>query len=189
MGLRLGVPLCSPIVVSSAISTLIPLEHMDSTAARVWDVTGPCHASLNELVKRALATIEVPSVLEPVSLCCSDGKRPDGISTIPCMEERKATGVGCNSVGQLCSLLLWTCMQLVKLVLWLTWLKLLIKRCLYSELAVAHHFVPIGIDSLGVFGDSARSFFKELGCRTRTLTGDPQSYHKLCQRISSYSEI
>ena len=58
------------------------------------------------------------------------------------------------------------------------------KRRLYSELAVAHHFVPIGIDSLGVFDDSARSFFKELGCRTRTLTGDPQAYHKLCQRIS-----
>ena len=58
------------------------------------------------------------------------------------------------------------------------------KRLLYSELAVAHHFVPIRIDSLGILGDSARCFFKELGFRTRTLTGDPQSYLKLCQLIS-----
>ena len=58
------------------------------------------------------------------------------------------------------------------------------KRHLYSELAVTHHFVYIRIDSIGVFGDSAKSFFKVLGFHTRTLTGDPQSYHKLCQRIS-----
>ena len=38
------------------------------------------------------------------------------------------------------------------------------KRRLYSELAVGHHFAPIGIDSLGVFGHSALKF-KELGFR------------------------
>ena len=41
-----------------------------------------------------------------------------------------------------------------------------------------------GHNNGGAEFNSARSFFKELGCHTRTLTRDPQSYYKLCQQIS-----
>ena len=58
------------------------------------------------------------------------------------------------------------------------------KRCLYSELCTSHHFVPVALESTGVFGQDAAAFFKDLGNRTRTHTGDPLSYLKLCQRIS-----
>ena len=41
------------------------------------------HASLNDIVKRALDSAKVPCHLEPAGLYRSDGKRPDGASVVP----------------------------------------------------------------------------------------------------------
>ena len=41
------------------------------------------HHNLNILVKQALSSIKVPSILEPNGLTRSDGKRPDGIILAP----------------------------------------------------------------------------------------------------------
>ena len=41
------------------------------------------HASLNDIIKRALDSAKVPCHLEPVGLYRSDGKRPDGASVVP----------------------------------------------------------------------------------------------------------
>ena len=43
----------------------------------------PCHASVNETIRRTLVSGVVPAVLEPVGVCRDDGKRPDGMSLIP----------------------------------------------------------------------------------------------------------
>ena len=90
VGLRLSAPLCSPHCCAQCH------QHIDSSGTHGLHCRKslgrhPRHASLNELVKRALATIEVPSVLEPVGLCRSDGKRPDGMHVHHPMEERKGT--------------------------------------------------------------------------------------------------
>ena len=52
---------------------------------------------------------------------------------------------------------------------------------LCSELCTSYHFVPVALESTGAFGQDATAFFKELGNRTRTHTGDPLSYLKHCQ--------
>ena len=41
------------------------------------------HQQLNDIVYRALVAAGVPASKEPVGLCRSDGKRPDGMSLIP----------------------------------------------------------------------------------------------------------
>ena len=41
------------------------------------------HAALNDIIHRALATANVPSQLEPVGVSRTDGKRPDGITSVP----------------------------------------------------------------------------------------------------------
>ena len=41
------------------------------------------HASLNDIIKRALDSAKVPCHLEPAGLYHSDGKRPDGASVVP----------------------------------------------------------------------------------------------------------
>ena len=82
VGLRLGSPLCTP--------------HKCFQCGGVVDDSGthglscrkslgrlPRHAALNELVKRSLTAIDIPSTLEPSGLCRSDGKRSDGLTIIP----------------------------------------------------------------------------------------------------------
>ena len=57
------------------------------------------------------------------------------------------------------------------------------KRNLYQELIHTHHFIPIGLETLGVFGDEALAFLKELGHLTEMKTSDSQSFTYMCQRI------
>ena len=47
----------------------------------------PRHAALN-VVKRALHSADLHSVLEPVGLDRGDGKRPDGMTTFPYQHDR-----------------------------------------------------------------------------------------------------
>ena len=41
------------------------------------------HAFFNDFIRRSLASVGVPSVLEPAGLSETDGKRPDGVTAIP----------------------------------------------------------------------------------------------------------
>ena len=54
----------------------------------------------------------------------------------------------------------------------------------YALLCTSHHFVPIAIETSGVFGPEAASFFGELGRRIRAETGEPRSLQFLLQGIS-----
>ena len=47
------------------------------------------HHNFNTLVKQALSSIKVPSILEPIGLTWSDGKRPDGIKLAPWEEGKQ----------------------------------------------------------------------------------------------------
>jgi len=53
----------------------------------------------------------------------------------------------------------------------------------YSELSVAHTFVPIAVETFGAWGPEATNFLSELGRRIATFTGDPRSTVYLKQRI------
>ena len=54
----------------------------------------------------------------------------------------------------------------------------------YHKIAQSHFFMLIEFKSLGVFGDSAMSFLKELVHHIWLKTADPQSFHQ-CQTISA----
>ena len=41
------------------------------------------HAAINDVVKRALSSARIPSMLEPIYLSRSDGKQPDGVTIAP----------------------------------------------------------------------------------------------------------
>ena len=44
------------------------------------------------------------------------------------------------------------------------------KKVKYAHLENSHHFVPVAVETLGVFGSEARSFFKDLGGRIKAYT-------------------
>ena len=51
-------------------------------------------------------------------------------------------------------------------------------------LGSSHYFVPVAIETSGVFGPEAITFINELGCRIRTETGEPLSLQFLMQGIA-----
>lgn len=80
VGLRLGTQLCSPYQCASCGDHAFGTHglHCRRNAGHL-----PRHSALNDLVKRSLSSIEVPSILEPPGLFRSDGRRVDGVSVIP----------------------------------------------------------------------------------------------------------
>ena len=42
------------------------------------------NAWLNDLIRRALIRDEIPALKEPQDLSRDDGKRPDGLTLVPC---------------------------------------------------------------------------------------------------------
>jgi len=82
------------IALHPRLGTSIVVEHTCVFGSKV-DVFGthdlscrhsgvPRHATVNETIRCASMSRGIPAVLEPVGMCCDDGKRPDGMSLIPC---------------------------------------------------------------------------------------------------------
>ena len=140
----------------------------------------PRHAAVNELIRRSLASAKIPSHLEPSGITRSDGKRPDGATIMPwkngrtmvwdatCPDTFAPSHVAhaAREAGTVAS-------QAER------------NKCQkYALLCTSHHFVPIAIETSGVFGPEAASFFGELGRRIRAETGEPRSLQFLLQGIS-----
>ena len=58
------------------------------------------------------------------------------------------------------------------------------KKAKYSHLERSHCFIPVTVETLGVFGPEARYLMKDLGRRIADATLKPLSTHYLRQRIS-----
>ena len=54
----------------------------------------------------------------------------------------------------------------------------------YAHLDSSHHFIPVAVETLGVFGPGALSFIQDLSRCLRQVTGEPRSLEYLLQRIS-----
>ena len=64
-----------------------------------------------------------------------------------------------------------------------------IKNRKYAELLVSHHFSPIAIETSGVFGPEATTFFQDLGQRLRTQSGDTLALSYLEQQIAQCNGV
>ncbi|CAH2233925.1 jg14683 [Pararge aegeria aegeria] len=138
------------------------------------------HSTINDIIRRSLATAHVPAVLEPIGLARSDGKRPDGMTLIPwrlgrsllwdatCVDTLAASHIQATSsmVGAAAS----SAEQS--------------KRRKYENLDSSFIFVPFVVETLGPWGPEARALFKELSKRVIESTGDPRAGSYLGQRIS-----
>ena len=58
------------------------------------------------------------------------------------------------------------------------------KRAKYFCLEPIYTFIPVAIESSGVFGPQTLEFLKELGNRLSRVTGEEKSYTYLLQRLS-----
>jgi len=81
VSLRLGATMCAP--HTCICDMLVDSSGVHGLACRKSAGRHMRHNALNDLIKRALASANVPSVLEPNSLSRDDGKRPDGLTGLP----------------------------------------------------------------------------------------------------------
>ena len=179
VGLRLGLPLCS-VHKCTLCGNQVDIHGTHGLHCRKKPGVHSRHAALNDVIKRSLAAADLPSILEPVGLCRTDGKRADGVTIVPWKRGRALTW----------DVTVWDSFAPSYVSLAASGPGLIAnraeshKKLLYHELTHTHHFVPIGFETLGVFGDEAMSFLKELGHLIKSRSADCQSFHYLCQRIS-----
>ena len=179
VGLCLGVPLCQPHICYQCGAEVDYLATHGFSCR--WSIGRHSrHATLNDIIHRALTTAKIPSCLEPSGLHYSDGKRPDGASLVSWKRGK---------------VLLWdaTCED--------TFVPSYIskaameaglianhamerKQAKYRHLASSQIFAPVVVKSSGVFGTEALKFVRDLGHRVRQSTGDPKAGLYLLQRLS-----
>ena len=127
------------------------------------------HSALNDIVCRALSSAHVPAVLEPSGLSRSDGKRPDGVTIAPwssgkslvwdatCLDTFALShrSLAVHSAGKIAA-------KAEDL-----------KSAKYVDLLSSHNFVPVTIETTGVFGPYTLSFVK---LKTLSTFWRPQVY-------------
>jgi hypothetical protein len=178
VALRLGAVICAP-------HTCVCGEQVDSSgihglACRKSAGRHMRHNAVNDLIKRALASAEIPSLLEPSSLSRDDGKRPDGLTVMPwtngrcliwdftCPDTLAASHINRAVTGP--GVVADDAEQR--------------KTLKYRSLSPHYHFTPIAVETLGAIGQEALTFFLDLGRRIATITAEPRSLQFLLQRLS-----
>ena len=81
VSLRLGATMCAP--HTCVCGAQVDCSSIHGLACRKSAGRHMRHNAVNDLIKRALASADIPALLEPKSLSRDDGKRPDGLIVLP----------------------------------------------------------------------------------------------------------
>jgi hypothetical protein len=138
------------------------------------------HSAVNDVLARALRTAEVPVNTEPVGCSASDGKRPDGLTLVPwtrgksmvwdftCKDTYAPTYVASCATNP------GSAARVGEEV----------KKKKYEFLVNRFIFIPVAIETSGVWGTEGLRFVKEIGRRIARITEEARSTQYLIQRIS-----
>ncbi|XP_047984053.1 uncharacterized protein LOC125224669 [Leguminivora glycinivorella] len=139
----------------------------------------PRHHALNDIIRRAFVSANVPCVLEPPGLSRSDGKRPDGLTLVP-WERGKCLLWDATCVSTFAASHVTRTVNLAGAAAETAAIK---KREKYSCLG-GYLFVPLAVETTGCWCSEAQAFFLEIGSRLRERGLDPRSGSFLVQRLS-----
>ena len=138
------------------------------------------HSSLNEEVKRAFCSAQVPARREPTGLNTNQ-LRPDGITTVP-WSLGHCLAWDVTVVDTLAPSYVADSAHTAGSAATLAEER---KRSKYNgQLPVDVDFVPLAFETLGGWGPSTASFLDELGKRLIAATGDKRAKDFLFQRLS-----
>ena len=136
------------------------------------------HAAANNIIARGLHAAGLPSIIEPVGLSRSDGRRPDGMTTFPLKNGLclvwDFTCVDAYARSHLSSSALTPGLAATTAEA--------LKRSKYTDIAERHIFEPIAVETSGAYGQSTKKF-RDLGRRIAVATGDIRETMYLQQRI------
>ena len=138
------------------------------------------HHYVNDLIWRSLSRAGIPSVKEPQGLTRSDGKRPDGLTSIPWREGRSATWdvTVTNTVATSYVAMTSVCAAAAAEAAAQR------KESKYAEITQTHLFYPLAFETMGPINSVGLDFISDLGHRISRVTDDPRETSFLFQRIS-----
>jgi hypothetical protein len=177
-GLRLGTPLCHPHTCRCGKAVDDRGTHGLSCIKSAGRFSR--HSAINDILKRACISADIPATLEPTGLTRSDGRRPDGLTLIPWARGRCLTWDS-TVADTLAACYLPSTSRTAGSA---AQARETVKRRHYEDIANSFIFCPFAVETLGPFGDEALRFVKDLGRRLRVVTGEPRSTNFLIQRIS-----
>jgi hypothetical protein len=140
----------------------------------------PRHHALNDIVRRALISANIPCVLEPPGLCRTDGKRPDGLTLVP-WQRGKCLLWDATCVSTFAASHLSRTVQTAGAAAEFAAAR---KRDKYSALQNNYYFVPLAFETTGCWGSEALVFIKEVGRRIKERGSDVRAGSYLVQRLS-----
>jgi hypothetical protein len=138
------------------------------------------HGAVNDIIKRALVSGNVPCIREPLGCSRSDGKRPDGMTLVPWEKGRSmiwdftCTDTFAPSYISKTSIIPGSAATLREDD----------KTRKYGNLLDSFVFIPVAIETTGVVGPKGLKFLQDVGRRLRETTGEPRSTFFLLQKIS-----
>ena len=176
-GLRLGSPLCQP--HECICGTQVESTGVHGLSCRKSAGRFSRHFHVNNLIRKALESAHVPTILEPQGVSRTDGKRPDGMTIFPwrmgkCMvwdftcSDTFAPShleVSSNHFGKVAERA-----EQAKLTK-------------YEQLERDFEIVPICVETMGPWGPSGLKFVCEVGRRISEESGEPRSTVFLMQAI------
>lgn len=140
----------------------------------------PRHANINNIIRRSLATISIPSILEPRGISRSDGKRPDGMTLVPWKRGRAlvwdATCVDTMAPSHIqgTSCRVGSAAATAEAN----------KRLKYNNIFNNYEFVAFAVETMGPWSKDAQSFYNTLAPMLKDYTGDSRSGAYFKQQIS-----
>ena len=178
VGLRLGAPIVH--THKCVCGTMVSTEGHHGLSCRYGFGRHSRHNQVNEIICRAFNSVGAYATREPHSLCGRSDKRPDGVTQIPWKRGRcLAWDATCpNTYAQ--SYVLATSRHAGSAAAGAEQTKMV----KYSDMSSGLDFVPVAIETSGVWGEQALSLVTEIGRRIAELTRDPRSTVFLRQRIS-----
>ena len=179
VGLRLGAPLCRPHICCHCGSEVDGLATHGLSCCQSQG-RHYRHAAVNDIVHRTLTSAKIPSCLEPSNLQRSDGKRPDGVTTVP-WRSGKLLVWDANCPDTFDSSYTMSATSEAGTVAVMAEDR---KRAKYLCLEPTYSFTPVAIESAGSFGPVTLAFMRDFGKHLSQVTGDTNSYTHLLQRLS-----
>jgi len=178
VGLRLGAPVVRPHVC--VCGTTVKVDGHHGLSCRHGSGRHSRHNQVNDLLCRAFISTGTLATREPLSLCNSSGKRPDGVTQVPWRRGRclawDATCPDTFAVSHLQS-----SSTQAGLAAAAAETK---KTQKYADIIAGVDFSPVAIETSGVWGEQALILVKEIGRRIAAITHEPRATTFLRQRLS-----
>ena len=165
IALRVGADVCSS--HRCRCGTLTDCKGYHALTCKFSAGRHPRHTALNDLVRRALLSARIPSLLEPTGVDRGDGKRPDGITVYPYTKGMclawDATCVNTYAESHVLSAATSAGAAARDAESK--------KRKKYSDLARRFHFEPLAFETSGVCGPSTNTFCSRARCKNELHIG------------------